>query len=369
MEFNDSKKIEAGFQALSRVGLTERERHNLRLQIMAHMRAHPVSNSYVQQLISVFGNFSRTYFAPPDTYIRPAFALGTLVLVISVGTTYNAQYALPGQALYAVKTHVNESIQGALAFSPAAQTEWSAELTFRRLQEAEELAATGNLTPVASANIEQGLNIALNQFDSSVQLLEAKDSAGAANVQSNLEASLNAHETVLSALARSGGSEVVRFANAVETHSGKINRQRSKNEQALIATDSPQVKNAALVSQQSAEDAVQAVQVLGTATLDPHIASSSANIASEAKEDIKNGREEARHGRWGRAYGAFQDASRKAKETKSSIDTRSWLKEKFGVEVFGNAASTTPTTSQDENSGHKEDSSNSKHGSSHDSED
>src|SRR6185503_6305783 len=112
---------------------------------------------------------------------HPAFVACVLVLFLGVGTSYAAQGALPGEPRYAFKTRVNENVQGVLARTPTAKAEWSAELTYRRLQEAEELAVTGHLTPVASADIESGLDRAVEYFNNNLSVLSSGDDVGAAS--------------------------------------------------------------------------------------------------------------------------------------------------------------------------------------------
>jgi len=80
-----------------------------------------------------------------------------LVLVSSAGISYAAQSSLPGDLLYPVKTDVTEKIQTVLAPTPAAKAKVNADITAKRLQEAEDLAAKGKLNEKASAVITQNL--------------------------------------------------------------------------------------------------------------------------------------------------------------------------------------------------------------------
>jgi hypothetical protein len=335
--------IENKFRALKGVTLSEREKSNMRSSLMRYMHANPAAAAQGSYFSGVGTRLAGAFGARIFTG-NPAFAACVLVLMIGFGTSYAAESALPGHPLYAIKTRINEPIQGAFAVSPVAQTQWNAELAFRRLLEAEELAATDKLSVVASADIEEGLELALSRFDTSVTLLEAADDIEATNAQSDLEATLNAHEVVLTALPTQKNSETARIAALVQDHAAKINKKRVHTEALLTATDTPQVKEAALKRKKSAQDAVGSVQQLGGKNSDRTTASSTRKIASEANNDIKAGDDEAQEGRWGKAFGAFQDAVRKAKETKSSVEARDWLKSRFGIVLEGVATTSATST-------------------------
>jgi hypothetical protein len=260
--------------------------------------------------------------------------------------------------LYSFKTRVNEPIQGALAMSPQAKAEWSAELTSRRLQEAEELAATGGLTPVAMADIETGLNAAVERFDTNVTLLAKEDDMRAASAQSDLEATLNAHEVVLSSLPTTQKKNASQITSIVRKHAASINQARVASEAVIMATDTPQIKTAALRQQRDAEDAIDNAKLLATSGIDTDVASSVAAITDEASTDVHNGTNDAKRGNWGKAYSAFQDALRKVKETKDSVNTRNWLKRRFGVGLDMSATSTATSTDEMSTSTDSEESNN-----------
>src|SRR5262249_33380247 len=84
--------------------------------------------------------------------------------------------------------------------------------------------------------------------------------------------------------------------------------------------------------------------LFSTSPFDTQVASSVTAIAQEATTDINAGNTDAKKGKWGRAYGAFQDALRKMKETQDSMNTRRWLKNSFGI-GFGASTSATSSTS------------------------
>lgn len=345
------ENLEKIFSVLRRVTLSERERQNMRIHLQSHMREHPVQQTVSQrwytQAVRMLQTFERS-FNSPRFFTHPIFATFVLVLCASAGTSYAARGALPGESLYSFKTHINEQIEGVLAFSPAAKAHWSAELTNRRLLEAEELVVTGELSPVAQAEIETGINLAVKKFNSNLTLLSVKDDAGAANAQSDFEASLNAHETVLASLPAKKKSDTTNIASLVRLHAEQVSKDRSVFESMFTATNSAAVRTAALNQKKSAENAIQRAKKFSAQSIDTHVASSVVSVAISAESDVQAGENDAQQGKWGRAFSAFQDATRKVKETEDGVDTRKWLKKKFGIGLDASATTTVEQTLSDD---------------------
>lgn len=71
--------------------------------------------------------------------------MAALALMVTGGTSYAAQGSVPGDTLYPVKVEVNETVRSAFAFSNEAKAVLQAKLAAERLEEAETLAARGQL--------------------------------------------------------------------------------------------------------------------------------------------------------------------------------------------------------------------------------
>lgn len=78
--------------------------------------------------------------------------LAVFIIVFGVGS-YAAGGSLPGDALYAMKTNINEPIQRALAVSEKAKVNLEADLTERRLAEVSQLASEARLDPVTEEKL------------------------------------------------------------------------------------------------------------------------------------------------------------------------------------------------------------------------
>jgi len=176
------------------------------------MDAHPVRAPFHLRMLDAFS--AATELSVLQTRgVQFAAASLALVLVVGTGTAYAAESALPGDALYTIKVNVEEPIQGALATSPQAKAQWSAELATRRLSEAETLAAQGKLTPQAASAVTTGLDQATTQFDANVAEVATSsgDQALAVDLQSNMQATLAANTQVLQQLQ----SAVPRVASSI----------------------------------------------------------------------------------------------------------------------------------------------------------
>lgn len=80
------------------------------------------------------------------------------VLVGGSGVAYAAEGSLPGETLYAVKIHVNERIEVALATTVDKKIAIETEIAERRVAEAQRLEAAGRLDATMTAEIEKNFD-------------------------------------------------------------------------------------------------------------------------------------------------------------------------------------------------------------------
>lgn len=184
---NDLERIGSHIQKT--ISLTDEERALLRSRLEVLTRtthtAVPTPSPY-------------PYFA---FFMKPAslFA-GALVLVVvsGGGVASAAQGALPGDALYSVKIHVNEKVESALARTPSQKAYVEIEHARERLQEIQLLAAAGKDERIPIATEEASQSIALSK--SRIDTLTEEDTA-VADAQSDFSYTLAAHADILDAQA------------------------------------------------------------------------------------------------------------------------------------------------------------------------
>lgn len=127
----EQKIIQAG----KSVSMTERERANIRAQLISHIKdthSKPVASPYVQFFSSALYRHSVSF----------AFVA---VLFFTGGLSTLADKALPGALLYPLKTGINEKVLSWFAVSEQSKKQLSITLAERRLFEAETIATEPNI--------------------------------------------------------------------------------------------------------------------------------------------------------------------------------------------------------------------------------
>lgn len=152
-------------------------------------------------------------------------ALVLIALMIGGGTTLAAEYAIPGDLLYPVKTEVNENLKGALALGGAAEGRLQARLVQERLLEAEELAAKGRLTAEAATSLSARIK---EHFDTAAEMAAEGDIDSSAAVQASLEGSLRGSFATLTALNASvPGNNAASLLTHIRTHADIASRAQA----------------------------------------------------------------------------------------------------------------------------------------------
>lgn len=312
--------------------LTNSERDNMRAYLKSFLSSHPAHAPFsIRALDWAEATFIRSATGERFAYGKLAGASLVLILFTGMGTSYAAQNALPGQALYGVKVNLNEVVEGAFALSPVARAEFDAELTTRRLEEAEVLAAANQLTPEVSSELQTRINESASSFNGNIALLAQNEDglSAAADVQSDLEATLSAHANVLAAITATIPETKVALApiiSTVETHVASARQARDDDTALAAATlsvatageetaDEPARVKAAK-KKASAQEAVGKVRTLATEVSGN--ASTSAPIARRAQqveEVAEQGEQYLNSGDYERAADSFETAIRAATQT------------------------------------------------------
>lgn len=161
----------------------------------------PVRGSAVDRSIEQVPQRTRFTHLLTFTSKRMTAGLIALVLLLSGGTSYAAEGAVPGDVLYPVKVDVNERVQSAFAVSDAAEAKLQAHLAEERLHEAETLAARGQLSSSTAA--ELGARVKTH-YDAATEhsdkVKQKGDLATAAEVRSNLAGSFDSYANILTQL-------------------------------------------------------------------------------------------------------------------------------------------------------------------------
>ena len=115
---------------------------------------------------------------------------------------------MPGNVLYPLKVHVLEEGRAMLALTPEEKAVWASERMSLRLREAAILASRGELDSEVAAEIENNFELQAENFAEHTNQLEDNGQIEeAAELNSNLEATLSVHANILKSFARAANSQ------------------------------------------------------------------------------------------------------------------------------------------------------------------
>lgn len=172
-------------------GLEDAERQALRDSLMSYMDRNPAKAPVALKArgIHSFG------------YVNTMLAVA-LVAVFAFGSvSYAAERAVPGDALYPMKRGVNEKVRGFFAVTDRSKAELEVSLASRRLDEAEKLQSESKLNGDVAAQLSTDLSAHVANIKAQEQHLSTMhDDQDAADTETKLQSSLNAHAAVIPAL-------------------------------------------------------------------------------------------------------------------------------------------------------------------------
>jgi len=154
----------------------------------------------------------------------PIALIIALLLVGGVGVA--AGKAEPNDALYSVKVNVSEKIGSAFSFGAENKAERALLLADRRLEEAESLAAKGELNAEARAEIEAGFKAQAERTQEMIRELEAEgETEAAAKLFADFQTTLLVREAALTKLL--SGSATTNTSVEAEGSAGTSNTGRT----------------------------------------------------------------------------------------------------------------------------------------------
>lgn len=264
------------------VSLTEAEKSRMRDTLAAYMALTPHRERIAYE------RPSRTYgFA----FAHRALAMLSVVAVLgsSAGISYAAGSSLPGDALYAIKTHINEPVRGVLASSADAKARWAMDVAAARATEAATLAAEHRLDPTTQSELASSLS-AHAQIATAL-LDDAATSAPEtiAQTATRFEARLSEYERLLASIGEDGDSGPV-IATAIRTERDHLAIIRDKAEGSSEETgDAHELARGRLdAAERSAKLHPDAFSPAITSSLTESIQVASATIAA-AEDQEKHG--------------------------------------------------------------------------------
>lgn len=183
-----------------KISLKASERRELRERILSYMEYHQLPKQ-----TGVITSKKRLDWIPSQSFITLHFnfrskytriATGVFAVILVV-TPFIAERSVPGDALYLVKTNLNESIQGTLVTTPYEKIEFETKLMERRIAEARVLADEGKLTEEVKMQIAGTVKEHADAVQDGIAELRTQDADGAAIAGIGFNASLEVQSAVL----------------------------------------------------------------------------------------------------------------------------------------------------------------------------
>lgn len=313
-------------EAKELVFLTEEEKQESLSRLMAYMKEHPVTKDQLMGHSSVSGTFASLL---NFKNYQPQYALLSLAVLLVVGVSgvsFAANNALPGDLLYPVKVSVNEKVLGYMQLSEASKARYNVQLTDLRLQELERVAVADKLS---DANREKIISL-LNQHIKKAQKNangtdDERNIIDSLQIDSDLEASLNAHKKILDQLATDEKPEVSAriksFLPSVEKNISSIKKSRENGEDELskLPLDVKSAAEGKLEAAQNKIDEVSKFLSLKKERMSQDsYATAQANL-NVLSDTLDKGKTEFGAGNYGNAFFLSQQTMGLAQETKVSI--------------------------------------------------
>jgi hypothetical protein len=176
-------------KAADHVHLSEKERRDMSYVVREYMAHKPLPHEEYSSVSIEWFSFA---------WIKqPIAAALALVFIFGSGVSYAAESALPGDALYSIKTKVNESLKVALATDTEGKAAVQMELAERRIEEAAALAAENRLDAETETSLAAAFESHAQSAAEEVATIDETDAAAVAEITSRFETRLAAHEEVL----------------------------------------------------------------------------------------------------------------------------------------------------------------------------
>ncbi|MCK9351356.1 MAG: DUF5667 domain-containing protein [Candidatus Paceibacterota bacterium] len=239
------RNIEEQLNALQKTTMNSDEKRVIRTALVSYIKENPLvvrKSSDGRLLYRTRDNVNKL-----KTKTNMTIAL-IIALLLSGGTSFAAENALPGDVLYPVKININEKVQEMAAISSESEAEVQAKLAVRRLEEAEKLVDENRLSTSIAVELEKGFESHAKQSRTEIADVVRKNGLNAAaKVSSSIEATLSAHEDILNDLSkrtRDGGDGEVKGLLLNLGNNIDLFAKTRVNAEASFSGNGPDVKEA-----------------------------------------------------------------------------------------------------------------------------
>ncbi len=259
------KTIEEQFKKLKSITLTQEEKQKTREVLLSFIQKNPVRvdlpSRHTLQEAYTWSSFLQKF-----NHIR----LHTMPLIIIIallagsGVSFAAEKTLPGDVLYPVKVNINEEVRGWLSVSSQGKAQWEATRAERRLEEAEKLTLEGKIDPQTNAKLQADFAVHAEAVQKHVSEIKSqKDFTTAAEVSSEFETSLRAHQGILVQIgeeSQENKEEVKEIVTQIEAATRSTTEARTQAEAGIATEDKTYLKVSAEEKLKAAENSIAEVK-------------------------------------------------------------------------------------------------------------
>jgi len=335
---NAEDKLKNLIDDARKTALSTQEKEGMRLNVVNFMKNNPVESSAPSfwNSLDVIGMISNR------PVLRYSFLLSCLVLFGIGGISIAANKALPGEALYAVKTQVNEKVLSFITFSEDQKAQYEVGLVQLRLEEFEKITSENKLDDAKIAEVKTLLDGHINGVKTKLETIKNQNKADVAlQINSQLEGSLNAHAKVLDRLAENKKEKISgTFKNLladIKDTSNETKQSRISNELKLFQETSQNKKKAAENKLTRTEDRLREI----TKLIADKKESIPAGTYQKAQADVEladalfaDGKAKAQAGEYGQALIVFQNAIRVLQKAKIYLSQSENLKVELNFDTI-----------------------------------
>jgi hypothetical protein len=302
---NDTMNTKNTGTSTADMSLTHAERERMRGMLQAYMAMKPLRTETAQEATSAW--HLSLFFSPRAI----AALLVVAVFASSAGISYAAQSALPGDVLYAIKTNVNEPVQGALATSASAKAAWAIDVAGERVKEAAALAAAGKLSSSTQDALQQNFNDHAQVAADAISAEASSSPEVGAEAAVSVQAQLDEYNRILAQVGVAKNVNTAALSASLQQQSNHFASIRAQAESHLALASTTDIAVAAARTQKSARAQLDASFGLAQSTLHALASSSRMQVAAQlqgASTSLADGDTLLGTDSPGEALGAFQNS-------------------------------------------------------------
>ncbi|OGG61929.1 hypothetical protein A3C87_00850 [Candidatus Kaiserbacteria bacterium RIFCSPHIGHO2_02_FULL_49_34] len=170
------------------------EREELRARLLSYMEYHPY-REHISKQVPFMERFMQ------HVGVLRAVASGSVAaLVLIIATPFLAEGANPGDLLYAVKTRVNEPLQGITLSTPEEKIAFKTKLLEKRVLEAKLLVENNSMSPEAEADLSKNIKRHSEEIQENIEVIATTNEEGALYAKADLAAELTKTSEIVEAI-------------------------------------------------------------------------------------------------------------------------------------------------------------------------